>query len=86
MTAERRCAAPLDGAHHFQLREADVTAVGMTPSGAVIAENIRDLQLWPGMLAAYAALGLLLFGRFCVPPVRPSGLRIAAIRPVAMRV
>ena len=25
-----------------------MTAVGVTPSGAVIAENIRDLQHWPG--------------------------------------
>jgi hypothetical protein len=44
MAAERRSAAALDGRHHFQLPKADVAAVGVTPSGAVIAENIRDLQ------------------------------------------
>ena len=25
-----------------------MAAVGVTPCGAVIAENIRDLQHWPG--------------------------------------
>ncbi len=48
MAAERGGAAALDGTHHFQLREADVAAVGFTPSGTVIAEDIRDLQHWPG--------------------------------------
>ena len=48
MAAERRGAAALDGAHHFELPEADMAAVGFTPCGAVIAENIRDLQHWPG--------------------------------------
>ena len=28
-----------------------MAAIGVTPSGAVIAENIRDLQHWPGMAA-----------------------------------
>jgi hypothetical protein len=43
MAAERRRAAALDGAHHLQLVEADVTAVGFTPSGTVVAEDVRDL-------------------------------------------
>ena len=30
--------------HHLQLGEAQVTAVGLTPSGTVVAENVRDLQ------------------------------------------
>ena len=42
--AEDRRAAVLDGAHHLQLRHADVPTVGVTPSGAVVAEDIRDLQ------------------------------------------
>ena len=46
MAAERRCAAALDRRHHLQLAEADMTAVGLTPSGPVVAENIRDLQGW----------------------------------------
>ncbi len=43
--ATKRCrAAGLDGAHHLQLAKAHVTAVGITPRGAVIAKDIRDLQ------------------------------------------
>ena len=48
MAAERRGAAALDGTHHFELSKADMAAVGFAPSGTVIAENIRDLQHWPG--------------------------------------
>jgi hypothetical protein len=44
VAAESRRAAALDGAHHLQLAEADVTAVGLTPRGAVVAEDIRNLQ------------------------------------------
>jgi hypothetical protein len=44
MPAERRRAAALDRSHHFHLVEADVAAVGVTPSGTVVAEDIRDLQ------------------------------------------
>src|SRR6516165_7949461 len=76
MAAERRRAAALDRAHHLQLVEADVSAVGFTPSGTVVAEDIRDLQSWPahaigsGVGGAYAAgSGLCLFlVRWCVPP------------------
>jgi hypothetical protein len=42
MAAERRRAAALDCAHHLQLVETDVSAVGFTPSGTVVAEDIRD--------------------------------------------
>lgn len=48
MTAKRRRAAALDRAHRFHLVEADVTAVGAAPCRSVIAEDIRDLQSWPG--------------------------------------
>ena len=63
MAAERRRAAALDRAHHLQLVEADVSAVGFTPSGTVVAEDIRDLQNWPAHVGgAYAAgSGLCLF-------------------------
>jgi hypothetical protein len=44
MAAERRRAAALDCTHHLQLAEAQVTAVGVTPSGAVMAEDIRNLE------------------------------------------
>jgi hypothetical protein len=44
MSAERRRPATLDRTHHLHLVEADVTTVGLTPAGTMIAENIRDLQ------------------------------------------
>ena len=44
MPAERRRAAALDRAHHLQLVEAHMPAVGFTPSRAMVAEDIRDLQ------------------------------------------
>ena len=40
----RHRAAALDGAHHLQLVEADVAAVGITPGGTVVAEYLRDLH------------------------------------------
>ena len=48
VSAESRRAAVLDGAHHLELEQADVTAVGMTPRGPVVAEDVRDLQSWTG--------------------------------------
>src|SRR6201998_3849365 len=74
MAARRRRAAALDCAHHLQLVEADVSAVGFTPSGTVVAENIRDLQSWPAHVGgAYAAgLGLCSLPR---PLVRAGQLR-----------
>jgi hypothetical protein len=44
MPAERRRAAALNRAHDLQLPQADVAAVGFTPAGTVVAEDIRDLQ------------------------------------------
>jgi hypothetical protein len=44
--AEGRRAAALDRAHHLELAEAHMTAVGVAPSGAMIAKDIRDLQGW----------------------------------------
>ena len=44
MPAERRRAAALDRAHHLQLIEAHMAAVGLAPSGTVVAEDVRDLQ------------------------------------------
>ena len=45
--AENRGAAALDGAHHLHLGKAHVAAVGLTPIGAVVAEDVRDLQSRP---------------------------------------
>ena len=48
VAAESRRAAALDGAHHLHLAEAHVAAVGVTPRGAVVAEDVRDLQSGTG--------------------------------------
>ena len=48
MPAEGGRAAVLDGAHHLELEQAHVTAVGMPPRGPVVAEDVRDLQSWTG--------------------------------------
>src|SRR5581483_1254332 len=46
VSPERRRATALDRVHHLQLLEAHMGAVGLAPSRAVIAEDIRDLQSW----------------------------------------
>src|SRR5215475_3656162 len=102
MAAERHCAAALDCAHHFQLVEAHMAAVGLTPSGTVIAEDIRDLQSWSNHnRRRYDAGGFSVSGfarrllRGAVSGFarlgrgalrRTSGLSIFAINPVATRV
>src|SRR5215467_10401159 len=44
IAAEPRGAAGLDRAHYLQLGVAHVTAVGLTPSGTEVAEDVRDFQ------------------------------------------
>src|SRR5262245_61503111 len=46
MPAEGRRPAALDGVHHLHLGVTEVTLIGTTPSRAVIAEDLRDLQRW----------------------------------------
>jgi hypothetical protein len=46
--SERRRATVLDCIHHFQLVEAHMAAVGLTPSTTVVAEDARDLESWSG--------------------------------------
>src|SRR4029077_19342114 len=48
MPTEGRRTAALDSAHHLELVEAHAAAVGMAPRGPVAAEDVRDLQSWPG--------------------------------------
>ena len=90
MPAERRRAAALDCAHHLQLVEAHVAAVGLAPSGTVVAEDVRDLQNRPNHdRRRYRAGG---FSAFRVARLwrgglrRASGLSILAMSPVATRV
>ena len=48
VAAERRGAATLDGRHHLELAEAEVAGVGLAPGRAMGAEDIRDLEPFPG--------------------------------------
>jgi len=41
-------AAGLDCAHDLQLIVAEMAPHGVSPCGTMVAENIRDLQRWPG--------------------------------------
>jgi hypothetical protein len=43
MAAEHRRAAALDRAHYFQLVEADMAGIGITPCWAMRAEDTRNL-------------------------------------------
>ena len=89
MPTERRRATALDRTHHLQLVEADVPAIGLPPSRAVIAEDVRDLQSWLSHgRRRYGAGGSSVFclARLRRGALRPSrGLSILAIIPVATR-
>ena len=90
MTAERRGATALDCTHHPQLLEAHMAAVGLPPSKAMVAEDVRDLQSWSNHgRRRYGAGGspLSRFARLRRGALRPSsGLSILAISPIATRV
>src|SRR5690242_17434147 len=86
---ERRRAAALDRTHHLQLPKAHMPLIGVTPSRAVIAEDVRDLQNWPNHgRRRYGAGGSSRsrFARRRRGALRPSsGLSILAISPIATR-
>ena len=88
VAAERRRAAAFDGTHYLQLVEAHMAAVGVTPRGTVIAENVRDLQSRSNHgRRRYRAGGLSRFARLRRGAFRSSsGLSILAISPIATRV
>ena len=90
VAAERRRAAALDCTRHLQLVEAHMAAVGLTPSGTVIAEDVRDLQNWSNHdRRRYGAVGFSVsrFARLRRGAFRPaSGLSILEIIPIATRV
>jgi hypothetical protein len=89
MTAERRRTTALDRTHHLQLAEAHMSAIGLTPAGTVIAEDIRDLQSWSShSRRRYGAGGFSWsgLGRLRRGVLRASsGLSILAIIPIATR-
>ena len=89
MPAERRRATALDRIHHLQLLKADMAAIGLTPSPAVIAEDVRDLQSWSSHGRWRYGAGRFSRSRFARlrrGAFRSSrGLSILAISPVATR-
>src|SRR5688572_23875150 len=44
ISAQSCGAAGLDGRHHLELVKADMAGIGGAPCGAMIAEDVRDLQ------------------------------------------
>ena len=48
MPAERLGPAGLDRRHHLELGEADMPRIGLPPRRTMGAEDVSDLQLWPG--------------------------------------
>src|SRR6516225_9915032 len=60
MPAERCRATALDRTHHLQLLQAHMGAIGLTPSRAVIAEDVRDLQSWSSHGRRCYGAGLLI--------------------------
>src|ERR1700730_920884 len=86
---ERCRATALDRTHHLQLRETHMPLIGFTPSRAVIAEDVRDLQSRSNHgRRRYGAGGSSLSGfvRLRRGALRPSrGLSILAISPIATR-
>src|ERR1700756_1052694 len=89
MPAERRRATALDRTHHLQLLEAHMGAFGPAPGRAVIAEDVRALQIWSSHgRRRYGAGGFFLsrFARLRRGGLRPSrGLSIFALLSVAPR-
>src|SRR5271170_6556531 len=87
MPPERCRATALDRTHHLQLPKAHMPLIGVTPSRAVIAEDVRDLQSWSSHgRRCYGAGGFLLsrFARLRRVALMPSkGLSILAISPIA---
>ena len=47
VTTERGTAAALNGRHHLELVETDVSSLGTTPRRTLVAEDVRDLQRQP---------------------------------------
>ena len=82
VAAERRRAAALDRAHHLQLFQARMAAIGFAPSGPVVAQDVGDLQSAPRHGRRYGVVERFRRAGFR----RDSGLSILAIIPVATRV
>ena len=44
MTTEGSRAAALDSRHHLELAKAHMTSIGLAPGGAMVKEDVGDLQ------------------------------------------
>ena len=76
MAAERRRAAALDGPHHLQLVEAHVAAVGLTPSGTVVAEDIYRLFCQLLFTQAFLFKQLRLFERIAERAIVRAAVKV----------
>ena len=47
MATQHRRAALGDGRHHLELRQAQMPALGLAPGGAMLTEDVGDLQGGP---------------------------------------
>src|ERR1700738_5542063 len=90
VSAERCRAAALDRTHPLQQIEAHMAAVGLAPSGTVVAEDVRDLQSWSNHNRRRYCAGGSLVSRFagllCRALMRACGLLVLAIIAVATSV
>ena len=46
MPAERFSSPDLNGGHHFEPGQADMSLIGLSPRRTIPFENISDLQRW----------------------------------------
>ena len=76
MTSERRCAAALDGRHHLQLAEAHTGAIGLTPSGTVVAEDIYRLFCQLLFTQAFLFKQLRLFERIAERAIVHAAVKV----------
>ena len=83
MPAESRRAATLDRRHDLQLAKAHMAGVGLAPRRSMVAEDIRDFQIWPPHDPGHAG-GLA--SPDCSGVRRSSGLMTSRMVLAAMRV
>src|SRR6516225_8373587 len=79
MAAERGGPAALDRRHDLELAEAHVPRVGRSPSGAVVAEDVRNLQSGTGQEAGAtwpAARPCLVSSASCARSTDRAGSRL----------
>jgi len=76
IAAKGRRAARLDGAHHLQLCVADMAAVGITPSGAEVAQDIYRLFCQLLFTQAFLFKQLRLFERIAERAIVRAAVKV----------